>query len=107
MIKDITKLFNLSELDFKFSFMRNYSVSYLYLAIPKIGLEIIFPSKKFKTPGEENCFNCKNLTQNKRKNYSCLFKKCQMGIKPFYPEKIPEDCKFQYGFEVCKFEKKQ
>ena len=55
---------------------------------------------------KENCFNCKNLTQNKKKNYSCLFKKCQMGIKPFFPKEIPEDRKINYGIEVCKFEPK-
>ncbi len=54
----------------------------------------------------ENCYKCKNLVQNKRDIYSCLFKKCQMGIEPFYPKEIIEDHKIRYGIEVCKFEPK-
>jgi hypothetical protein len=54
----------------------------------------------------ENCFHCKNLTINKRKNYRCEFKKCNMGKKPYFPVKIPEDAKYWYGFEVCRFEPK-
>lgn len=54
----------------------------------------------------ENCFHCKNLTQKRNKNYSCEFKHCNMGKKPFYPVKIPENAKMFYGFEVCRFEPK-
>lgn len=54
----------------------------------------------------ENCFRCKNCIQNKKKNYSCKFKHVNMGKKPYYPVKIPEDAKWFYGFEVCRFEPK-
>lgn len=54
----------------------------------------------------ENCFHCKNLTINKRKNCICEFKHVNMGKKPYYPVKIPENAKWFYGFEICKFEPK-
>ena len=54
----------------------------------------------------ENCYNCMNLTINKQKNCICEFKKCNMGKKPYYPEKIPEGAKYWFKFEVCRFDSK-
>jgi len=54
----------------------------------------------------ENCFNCKNCIQKKNKNYSCLFKACNMGKQPYYFEEIPKDAKYNYGIEVCRFDSK-
>jgi hypothetical protein len=47
-----------------------------------------------------------NLTINKQKNCICEFKKCNMGKKPYYPEKIPEGAKYWFRFEVCRFDSK-
>ena len=51
----------------------------------------------------ENCYNCDKLFINKRKQFYCLFKSCLMGDKPYYPEKIPEDAKYNHGIKVCDF----
>jgi len=59
-----------------------------------------------KTKMIENCFKCKNCVQKRNKNYTCEFKHVNMGKEPYYPVKIPENAKWFYGSEVCKFEPK-
>lgn len=54
-----------------------------------------------------NCYNCKHCIQKRNKNYSCLFKKCQMGKEPYYPKEIPSDAFYYYGMKVCDYTPKR
>lgn len=60
--------------------------------------------KQVKKEMIENCYNCKNCFKSKRASYFCKFKLCNMGVRPYFPKKIPKDAKYNYGIRVCRFE---
>lgn len=54
---------------------------------------------------KENCYNCEYL-ERKKGHFNCLYKKCNMGNRPFYPYRVPERAKWNIGFRVCHFKPK-
>lgn len=53
---------------------------------------------------KRNCFNCKYCERIPRTgNYTCLFKKCNMGKIPYYPKLIPENQIMAFGIKICDY----
>jgi hypothetical protein len=53
----------------------------------------------------QNCHTCGNCFKQ-GKNYICSYKNCSMGVKVFYPDRIPEDAKISNNKVVCLWKEK-